>query len=329
VADVQLFVGGYGGGLVPLTRSGGTWALGDAVAGTGDASYGVFSSRHGLHYLVREQDHGRIGVWQHIDKQWTCLAEIDSGGGLPCFVSVNADETMLAVANYATGSAGFISLDESGIPTGMKLFRDSGRGPNASRQEGPHAHCVRFAPDGRFAYSTDLGTDQVLVYSVDGATIGDRLEAWKAPGGQGPRHILLSGEVAYLLTEMGSALFVLRREADGRLSEVQRLSTLPEGFTGHSDGGHLTIRDNRLYATNRGHDSVSVFAIGGDGRLEMIQNVPSGGSSPRHILLLDDCALVAHQQSDSVTILNLHADGRLDPPHLTLPVKKPAYIFRA
>lgn len=325
MTDAHLFIGGYGGGLVPLVRSGGTWSVGDAVAGTGDASWGIYSRRHGLHYLVREQDQGQIGAWRHDGGQWTCLGEVDSGGGLPCFLSLNADESVLAVANYGTGSIAFLALDLHGIPAGLNLFQNNGSGPNADRQEGAHAHCVRFAPDGRVAYSTDLGTDQVFGHPVDGAPF----EAWKAPPGQGPRHILVTPGLTYLLTEMGSTLFVLRREADGRLSELQRLSTLPPGFTGPSDGGHLELHGDRLYVTNRGHDSVSVFAIGGDGTLQMIQNIPSGGCSPRHLLLLDDCALVAHQQSDSVTVLGLRDDGRLEPPHATLPAEKPAFIFRA
>jgi len=75
------------------------------------------------------------------------------------------------------------------------------------------------------------------------------------------------------------------------------------------DGAH-----QRLFVSNRGHDSIASFAIEATGQLRQLQITPTGGRTPRGIGLTADGAhlFVAHQESDDVTAFTVDAEtGRL------------------
>jgi 6-phosphogluconolactonase len=68
--------------------------------------------------------------------------------------------------------------------------------------------------------------------------------------------------------------------------------------------------------SNRGHDSIAVFAIARDGDLTLLQHVSCGGHWPRLFLLREDRGemLVANERSGNVAVLRVQADGRLAEP---------------
>jgi len=165
--DLQFHVGTYvaqagvangGKGLYPLTftRKTRTWSLGAPDPAAQNASFAVYSSRHKLHYILNEQADGRVGVYARGEDAWEKRREFSSHGDSPCYVSLDAHDTMLAVANYNTGNVVFYPLDKGGMPMEPALIRqNSGSGPDSSRQTGPHAHCVKFHPDQNAVYSVD------------------------------------------------------------------------------------------------------------------------------------------------------------------------------
>ena len=65
---------------------------------------------------------------------------------------------ILFVANYGNGTVASFALNPDGS-IGQKTGFDqhTGKGPNAERQEGPHAHAVVLSPDNRFLFVPDLG----------------------------------------------------------------------------------------------------------------------------------------------------------------------------
>lgn len=327
---VNLFAGTYAG-LVPLTYRPADDRLetGVVVPAAGSASYGVFDAVRRLNYLVDERDGGTVGVWRQSGHEWHCLLVVPSHGDAPCFVSLDAERRHLAVANYKSGHVAVYRLDDDGLPVAeAAVHAHAGSGPNADRQDGPHAHCVRF--HGGWLYQTDLGTDEVLAYGPHGT----RNVAFRAPAGQGPRHIVFHPRLstAYLLTELGSRIFVLALEADGRFSQRQAVPTLPPGAADGSLGGHLAMNraGDRLYASNRGHDSIAVFAVRDDGTVELMQIVPSHGQSPRFFRLLEDHGriLVAHQNGNSIACLAMNGDGTVAGLRHGVAVEQPAYIGR-
>ena len=149
---IGTYAGGGGGGVYALVDG---WTLGDVYPAAANASFGAYSPRFGLHYLVDERDAGAIGVHRHGVAGWEWLARVAVGGAAPCHVALNHAQTALAVANYASGSVALFRLDAAGLPVEPPaIHANTGRGPNAARQEGPHAHWVGFSPDGRWLYQT-------------------------------------------------------------------------------------------------------------------------------------------------------------------------------
>ncbi len=318
-ATPELYIGVYdhegGGGLIPLTRTIGeaNWQLGKPDPSIRNASYGVFSQRRGIHFIIDERNEGQVCAYCFRNGRFTKLQVVSSAGRGPCFVALNADETALAVANYDSGSVASFRVDQDGIISGPTLlYENRGCGPLEARQRGPHAHCVRFF--GERLYSTDLGTDEILMH-VAGADPSTTI-ALKMPGGQGPRHILFhpTKPLAYVLTELGNRIFTLRVCDDGKLEHLHQVSTLMTDPLVDSTAAHLALNEagTRLYASNRGDDSIVVFDLGADGTPEAAARAPTGGRGPRHFCLLEDQAsiVVAHQTGDRITVLDMGANGR-------------------
>jgi 6-phosphogluconolactonase len=299
-----------------------------------NASFAVSNPNHNVYYMVDERDEGRIGTWWRSEMGvWRRMDMVSTHGAAPCHLAISADAAHLAVANYDSGAVSVFPTANSGRLTDTPLlFQNSGKSRDPKRQKGPHAHCVCFAHG--FLFSTDLGTDQVFSWPL--ATIATTMEnptlAFTAPAGEGPRHIVFNRTlpVAYLLTELGSRLFSLDLDASGHLVSRDSVSTLPADFEGESLGGHVALNaaGDRLYASNRGHDSLAVFEVTEVGDLKPLGIYPTYGRSPRHFALLEDKGMivVAHQNGNSVDMIRLQPDGNPGDLILSLPVQEPAFI---
>ncbi|RFU49764.1 lactonase family protein [Paraburkholderia sp. DHOC27] len=235
------------------------------------------------------------------------LNDLATPGGWPCHVSVDNELSLLLLSNYASGEVLAFSLDANGVPSGepVVLSRE-GSGPNAERQDGPHAHCALVSPDRRHVYLADLGVDGVLRHALNGAqgrpdTTPDLfLEA--APGA-GPRHLVFSRNGAYVLAdyELASSVRMYRLgEKDAQL--VSEVSTLPPGFDGESAVGGMRLHPSGkfVYVGNRGHDSIFGARVDeAAGTLTPIGTWTIGGRTPRDLAISPDGRyLLAASQDD-------------------------------
>ncbi len=328
---IGTYAGGGGRGVYDLADD---WTLGDADPVAANASFGTYAPRFGLHYLVDERDAGTVGAYRRDAAGWQRLASVETGGAAPCHVALNHAQTALAVANYASGSVSLFVLDANGLPRSpAQVHANSGHGPNAERQEAPHAHWVGFSPDDRWLYQTDLGTDEILAFPVADGALGPARIAHAAPPGSGPRHLLLHPKHpgrAYLASELANTLTLLDRNED-RFHPRALVSTLPAGATGVSIVAHLCANraGDRLYVTNRGDDSIAVFALDADGVPTLLQHAPAGGASPRFCLLLerDRRMIVANERAQTVTVLAVDDDGLLAPTGISLAVPGAACVL--
>jgi 6-phosphogluconolactonase len=193
------------------------------------------------------------------------------------------------------------------------------------RQEGPHAHSINLDTANRFAFAADLGLDQVLLYRFDAAagtlTPHDPPSVSTAPGA-GPRHFAFhpSGRFAYVINELDSTVTAFRYEADaGTLSEIQVITTLPEGFSGENYPAEVVAHPSGrfLYGSNRGHDSIAIFSIDeGSGRLTAVGHQSSGGKGPRNFNLDLSGAwmIVGNQSTNNALIMRVDGErGTLTP----------------
>ncbi|MFF2483411.1 lactonase family protein [Paenibacillus sp. NPDC058071] len=229
-------------------------------------------------------------------------------GAHPCYISLIEETKAVLIANYTGGNAALLPISTDGsLEQASSLVKeaDAPLGPNRDRQDAPHAHAI--VPHGGFAYLTDLGTDSVHRYAVSEGKLVLR-GTDKVHAGAGPRHIVFHSGLprAYVVNELDSTVtvFEVDRESGG-LNLLQTLSALPEGYEGASFAAdiHLAASGRFLYTSNRGHDSIAVFAVDPeDGTLASLQHVSCGGQFPRNFTLTPDGSglLVANQHSGSV-----------------------------
>ncbi|UZK70279.1 lactonase family protein [Sphingomonas sp. S1-29] len=308
----------------------------EVLAVARNASFATYSPRHDLYYLVDEQADGALGAYRAGADGWQQVAQVATYGADPCYVALNGAEDRLAVANYGSGSIALFRLDSSsGRPLAPPQIRHhAGSGPVADRQEGPHAHCVCFAPDQRWLYHVDLGADAIMAYRADrrDGPLGTGQRAYDAPPGSGPRHLVFhpSHPLALLVSELANTLTVLA-VGDGVLTPLRTRSTLPEDFTGESIAGHLSLdrHGERAYVTNRGHDSIAVFAWKSGTDLDMLQAIPSGGASPRAFALLEAERLLvlANEDGGNLTLFDLRPDGTLAARPAAIPLPGAVFPF--
>ena len=234
-----------------------------------------------------------------------------SGGDLPCHIEINATGQWLLVSNYGSGSVGVLPILPDGELGEMTdLIQHYGSGPNSERQEGPHMHSATFSPDQRFVLVADLGIDTLVVYAFDAST--GRLREpihTSTRSGAGPRFKAFhpSGQRVYVDNELDNTVAVYNYDAEsGMLHELQIVETLPANAPESKIAGiQISPAGDRLYVSNRGHDSISIFEIGGDGLLTRLAIRPCGGRCPRHIAISPSgrFLLVANQESDEVVVL--------------------------
>jgi len=246
-----------------------------------------------------------------------------AGSSLMAHVAVDATGRLLVTASYHGGFLATFPLN-----TDLTLGERNGQhpttgqlGPRTARQDKPHPHSVTFSPDNRFAYVCDLGLDRVFVYAVDPAraTLTPAGEFPTAPGA-GPRHSKISadGRFLYVIDELGSTMTVFARDAaSGALRALQEISTLPADFKGESICAEIRLHPNGrfVYGSNRGHDSLAVFARDPEhGTLTLVQIVPCGGKHPRNFNLSPDgrWLVCANRDSDNLVSFAVDANtGRL------------------
>ena len=268
----------------------------------------------------------------------TKLNEVSSRGGWPCHLNVDSNGRMLIVANYKGGSiASFPINDDGTLGEAASFFQHVGSSVH-SRQEQAHAHSADFSADDRFAVFSDLGTDQINVYRTDTAkamlTPHDPAHVDVAPG-SGPRHFALhpSARFAYGINELASTVTAYAFDAEaGVLDAVQTASTLPEGFQGENYTAEIQVHPSGqfVYATNRGHDSIAVFAVDrASGQLESRGQVPSGGNWPRSFAIAPNGVylLAANQNSDNIVVFRIDQEtGALEATGLEIVIDAPVCI---
>lgn len=254
----------------------------------------------------------------------TFLNEVASRGTGPCYISLDQTGKYVLVANYSSGSvATFPVLADGRLGEASAVVQHQGHGVNPERQEGPHAHCFRTSPDNRYALAADLGLDELLVYRFDasnGSLTPNDPAFGKVPAGAGVRHFDFSpdGRFVYAINEMGSSITTFSYDASrGALHALRTTSTLLADFKGQNDGAEIIVsRSGKfLYASNRGHDTVAVFAIHDDSSLTPEEQVPTQGKTPRGFEIDPTGAYLFAANQDSANFVVFRIDSRTG--HLT------------
>ena len=242
------------------------------------------------------------------------------------------------VANYAGGNVALLPLEPNGALAPAHVVQHTGKGPNAERQDAPHAHCIIPDPSNRFALAADLGNDRVFVYrlDLDGKSLRhiEEGDAVMRPGA-GPRHLAFHPTLplVFVANELDSTVATLRFDSTrGTVSPQGTLPTVPTGWTGTNYPAdiHLAASGRTLYVSNRGHNSIAVFSVAETtGALALDQVVSTEGDWPRNFSLDPSgrWLLVANQRSDSIVVFGRDPEtGRLTPTRQRLALPSPVCV---
>ncbi len=286
---------------------------------------------------VGEDKEGTVSAFaiNRADGQLTLLTTVRSGGAGPTYVSIHSSGRFVLVANYQGGSVAVLPILPDGrLGAATEIKQDGGTvGPRKATNAPPgsfafsghdrtHAHMIQADPSGRFVLHVDLGLDRIFVWKFDersGVLTPNDPPVVSLPPGDGPRHFCFhpNGHWCYSLQEEASNIVLFDYDAaKGRLAARQTLSSLPPGFAGSNFGSEILVSgDGRfVYAGNRLHDSIGIFAVGNTGELIFVGEEWTRGNYPRSFnfdptgQFLYSC----NQRGDNVTLFRVDRDtGRL------------------
>lgn len=292
-------------------------------------------------YAVNEVSGGSVSAFalNRATGKLTLLNTVSSRGAGPCHLALDKTGRCLMVANYSSGSVAAFPAEKDGrLGEATAFFQHSGVVALPQRQGGPHAHCVLASPDNRFALVADLGLDQVLVYRMNPtkATLAPNDPPFaKVAAGAGPRHLAFhpNGRFVYVINEIQSTITGFSYDAaTAALREFQTVTTLPKDFNGQNATAELQVHPSGkfLYGSNRGHDSIAVFAIDpATGTLTGVQHISTQGKAPRNFAIdpTGSYLFAANQNSDNIVSFRIdQTTGRLSPTGEVLDTPSPVCI---
>jgi 6-phosphogluconolactonase len=271
------------------------------------------------------------------------LRELNRAGTVDtttCHIQRDAGDRFFVVASYSGGQVGLVEIGE-GETIGKLLDaqRHEGGSVHPERQDRPHPHSAFFSPDNRFVFVSDLGLDRIRAYrlNAEAGTLEFHGDTAVQPGA-GPRHLAFhpSGAYAFVINELDSTITSFRYDAAaGTLQTLEVVSTLPTGFEGENACAEVQVSpDGRyLYGSNRGHDSIVVYAIDSNsGKLSLVEHTSTRGGHPRHFSLSPDgdYLLAANRDSDNIVVFRVVKEsGNLEYTGNTVQASKPVCVKMA
>lgn len=260
----------------------------------------------------------------------------------PVHAVITPDEGYLLIANHEGGNIACLRIepdDTLSPPLSLTpivgLANRPGEPVNLSR---PHE--MIFAPDNRhFALPVQgrkagQGIDMVQIYRYESGVL-QQTDQSELENSSWPRHVDFhpSGRWLYCLTELGNTLTVFDYATDsGKITRTQTLSSLPDSWQARSDASEIEVHPNGkvLYAANRGHDSIGIFAINPhDGTLTAKAWVPCGGKTPRFTTLSPNGRYFYSANEDADTLCEFRVDtdsGMLESTGVCIPAESPTCI---
>lgn len=330
--------GAMGIALSRLDPATGTLSPPMLAAPTRDPGFMAFDPR-GMHvYVCNSGSPGGLSAFA-ADRRSGALElinQVGAEGRGPSHVSVARSGLHVLNANYGGGYVEVHAIvDDGRLGDRTAFVQLSGSSVHPERQTRAYAHWFGVDPTNRFALIADLGSDRIMLYHFDpasGALTPNDPPFIKMRPGSGPRHLAWhpNGRWLYAVQELSNELTAFAWDnARGTPSELQTISTLTPGFEGTNTAAEIGVHPNGrfVYVSNRGHDSIAVFAIEAQsGTLSLIEHVGSGGKTPRYFAFDPShrWLIVNNQDSDNAVVFRVDArTGKLTPCGAPVRIEKP------
>jgi len=250
-----------------------------------------------------------------------------AAGASPAYVCVEGGGRQVLMVNYVAGEArGNIRVypidDDGVIGEHTEHIEHAGSGPNRERQEVSHPHMIVTTPDNRFAVVPDLGTDKVYLYALDAdAGTLSLSQTLDLPPGAGPRHVAFHPSLPRMvvINELDSTLATFAWDDDDNWTRFSVVSTLPAGYVQPADRPntcadvHAHPNGKFLYGSNRGHDSIVIYALDSDGLPRLIGHEATRGAWPRAFMIdpRGELLVIGNRHTDSAAVFSIDAESGL------------------
>jgi 6-phosphogluconolactonase len=247
-----------------------------------------------------------------IDPQTGALtdATLAPAGFNPTYITLDKTGRWLLSASYSEGVTA-VSKVLNGVVEGK---------PVQVVETGKKAHAVQVSPDNRFAFVPHVGElNKVEQFRFDAATgtLGSNNPPYMPGGkGQGPRHFQFhpNGKWAFFVNEQGKSVTLCDYDARrGTMKSRQTVSTVPADWDlsqGSCADIHVSADGRFVYASNRGHDSLAMFAVDrADGSLTSLGQVATV-KTPRSFCLTPGDGYVIAAGEDAASLIVYRRDAR-------------------
>lgn len=289
--------------------------------GIDNPSYLAINHTHAHLYAISEVwgwQEGVVSAYSinHETGELTYINKQATLGSITAQLIVDQTNRFVLLANYGDGKGVvmFPIRADGGVAPVCSAFEHLGSGPNITRQESSHVHCILPDPNNQYVFVADLGIDKIICYRLDlnqSQLIAEPSKDIILVPGSGPRHFLFhpNGKFAYVIHELNSTISAFSY-CKGKMQNLQTLSTLPNNYSEESHCSAIQITPNGrfLYGSNRGHDSLAIYAIESDsGLLTLIGHQSTKGQTPRDFAIdpTGTFLLVANQDSDTIVTFRI------------------------
>ncbi|MBC8080379.1 MAG: lactonase family protein [Gorillibacterium sp.] len=316
----------------------------DMVSGLRNPTFlDVDAEAERLYVLMEEQDaagkrYGAVAAFE-INLCSGTLVLLNKIATLPsptCHLTLDKARRFLITASYHGGMVGLSPILADGrIGETLDSHQHVGSSLLPAQCQA-RCHSATLDASNQFAIVCDLGLDKIISYQLDSQSgrLVPRSEAKLNPG-SGPRHFVFHPYLpfAYVINELNSTItgFTYAEET-GELTEIQTISTLPATYSEDNACAdiHISPDGRYLYGSNRGHDSLAVYAVDSTaGTLTIVEYAPTLGGHPRNFALSRDGRFVwvANRDSNHVVTFSRDAEtGKLLPTGYELSIAKPVCI---
>ena len=247
-----------------------------------------------------------------------------SNGAGPCHLALDRTGRYLAVANYSGGNFALFPVGADGrLQPATARVAGNRSEPGPTPPARPLGHMVGFDARNRFLIAADKGLDRLLVFRFDASTGGltpNEPPSAALPTGSGPRHFAFhpNGTWLFAISEQAATITTFSWDQNsGALTASGTVSTRPADVTTGTTAEIAVHPSGKfVYGSNRGHDSIAVFAVGGGGALTLVEYQSTRGRTPRNFALdpTGRWLIAANQQSDTLAVFSINqTTGALSP----------------
>ncbi|GKT03588.1 lactonase family protein [Furfurilactobacillus sp. WILCCON 0119] len=286
------------------------------VAHADSPTYLALSKAHKLYAVDKDAAAGQGGTsaFDLSTTPATLLNHVFSNGSSAAYEAIDEARQLVYEGNYHTGTVKSFTIQPDGSLALADVITHTGTvGPKPEQADGPHVHYTNLTPDNRLIVC-DLGLDQVMIYDVSAAGKLTLVSTYQTEPGFGPRHVVFhpTKPLCYLAGELSSQIAVLAYDAaTGTLTHEQTVSTIPADWTAHNGAAAIRISQDGqfVYVSNRGFNTLAVFAVLEDGTLSLRQQISTEGDFPRDFDLDPSQRFVVavNQNTDNATLYRRNA----------------------